>query len=77
MLELVKGMGAATGKPVPYEVGPRRPGDVASMYADPSLAKNLLGWEAKFGVEDMCAHTWKWQSTHPYGYKEVQEVEEQ
>mmetsp|Transcript_7456 Transcript_7456/g.18304 ORF Transcript_7456/g.18304 Transcript_7456/m.18304 type:complete len:421 (-) Transcript_7456:286-1548(-) len=73
VLELVAGMGDATGTPVPYRVVDRRPGDVASMYADPSLARDLLGWEAELGVEDMCKDTWKWQSTNPYGYQTEEE----
>jgi UDP-glucose 4-epimerase len=74
VLELVEGMGRATGKPVPYEIAPRRPGDVASVYADPKLAHDLLKWKAELGVEEMCRDTWKWQSTNPYGYKVVEEV---
>jgi UDP-glucose 4-epimerase len=74
VLELVEGMGRATGKPVPYEIAPRRPGDVGSMYADPRLANDLLRWKAELGVEEMCRDTWKWQSTNPYGYKIVEEV---
>lgn len=70
VLELVAGMGKATGKPVPYEIAPRRPGDVASVYADASLAKDLLSWEAGLGVDDMCEDTWRWQSTNPYGYQQ-------
>jgi len=77
VLDLVNGMGDATGKPVPYEMAPRRPGDVAEVYADASLADDLLGWKAKLGVKEMCEDTWKWQSTNPYGYKEVEELEDQ
>jgi len=77
VLELVEGMGKATGKPVPYEFAPRRPGDVATVYADASMARDLLGWEAKLGVDDMCADTWRWQSNNPYGYQEVEELQEQ
>lgn len=78
VLELVDGMGKATGKPVPYEIAPRRPGDAAEVYADASLAKDLLGWKAGLGVEEMCADTWKWQSTNPNGYAQVlEEVQEQ
>jgi UDP-glucose 4-epimerase len=69
VLELVKGMERATGKPVPFEIGPRRPGDVATVYADPSSAHLLLGWRAELGVDEMCRDTWRWQSTNPYGYK--------
>ena len=74
VLELVEGMGRATGKPVPYVIAPRRPGDVASVYADPSVAENLLKWKATLGVDEMCADTWKWQSTNPYGYKLQEEL---
>jgi len=75
VLELVDGMGKATGKPVPYEFAPRRPGDVATVYADPTLAKDLLGWTAELGVDAMCEDTWRWQSNNPYGYQEVPEEE--
>jgi UDP-glucose 4-epimerase len=78
VLDLVDGMERATGKPVPYKIAPRRPGDVASMYADPAVAENLLQWKAKLGVDEMCEDTWRWQSTNPYGYKVEEElVEEQ
>jgi UDP-glucose 4-epimerase len=77
VLDLVKGMGEATGKPVPYTMAPRRPGDVATVYADPSTAKSMLGWQAELGVSEMCADTWRWQSTNPYGYKVVEELQEQ
>lgn len=76
VLDLVEGMGKASGKPVPYKVAPRRPGDVASMYADPKMAADLLKWKAELGVTDMCEDTWRWQSTNPYGYKVVEEVDE-
>jgi UDP-glucose 4-epimerase len=68
VLELVEGMGRATGKSVPYTIAPRRPGDVAEVYADASLAKSLLKWNADLGIEEMCRDTWKWQSTNPNGY---------
>ena len=70
VLELVQGMAQATGKPVPYDISPRRPGDVASVFADPKRAKNLLGWEATLGIKEMCEDTWRWQSNNPYGYKQ-------
>lgn len=76
VLELVEGMGRATGKPVPYEIAPRRPGDVAEVYADASLANSLLKWKAELGIEEMCRDTWKWQSTNPYGYKVLEGIEE-
>jgi len=75
VLELVAGMGKATGKAVPYSVVDRRPGDVASMYADPQMANDFLKWKAELGVEEMCEDTWKWQSTNPYGYKTEIETE--
>lgn len=75
VLELVEGMSRATGKKVPYQISPRRPGDVATMYADPRTALELLGWKATLGVDDMCADTWRWQSTNPYGYKQMEEIQ--
>mmetsp|Transcript_12377 Transcript_12377/g.16232 ORF Transcript_12377/g.16232 Transcript_12377/m.16232 type:complete len:382 (+) Transcript_12377:164-1309(+) len=76
VLELVQGMSEATGKPVPYEIAPRRPGDVGAVYADASLAESLLSWKAKLGVKEMCDDTWNWQKNNPHGYKveDVQEV---
>ena len=59
----------ACGKTLPYVIDPRRPGDIAVCYADPTKAKDELGWEAKYGIEDMCASSWKWQSMNPNGYK--------
>ena len=76
VLELVEGMGKATGKAVPYTIAPRRPGDVASVYADPSTAEELLNWKAKLGVKEMCEDTWRWQSTNPLGYKMIVETQE-
>ena len=70
VLDLVEGMRQATGTPVPYEMAPRRPGDVATVYADPKMAESLLRWKAELGVEAMCEDTWRWQSTNPYGYKQ-------
>lgn len=74
VLELVDGMGAATGKPVPYEIAPRRPGDVAELYADPKKAREMLGWKAELGTKEMCEDTWRWQSTNPMGYREEVEI---
>jgi len=74
VLELVEGMGEATGTPVPYEVSDRRPGDVAELYADPKKAKEMLGWSAELGTKEMCQDTWRWQSTNPMGYREEVEV---
>lgn len=69
VLEVVRAFEAASGKPVPYQVAPRRPGDVAQCYADPSLAEKLLGWRAARSLDDMCADSWRWQSRNPDGYR--------
>jgi UDP-glucose 4-epimerase len=69
VLDLVKGMEAATGAPVPYKFADRRPGDVASCYCDPTFSKEFLGWEATRDVGDMCRDTWRWQSNNPNGYE--------
>ena len=61
VLEMVKAFAAASGRPVPYRIMPRRAGDIAQCYADPALARELLGWRAELGVEAMCADTWRWQ----------------
>eukprot|EP00578_Thalassiosira_sp_NH16_P024396 CAMPEP_0181085040 /NCGR_PEP_ID=MMETSP1071-20121207/5018_1 /TAXON_ID=35127 /ORGANISM="Thalassiosira sp., Strain NH16" /LENGTH=443 /DNA_ID=CAMNT_0023166817 /DNA_START=6 /DNA_END=1337 /DNA_ORIENTATION=- len=74
VLELVEGMGEATGKAVPYEMSDRRPGDVAELYADPAKAGELLGWSAELGTKEMCDDTWRWQSTNPMGYREDVEI---
>jgi UDP-glucose 4-epimerase len=68
VLEIVRAFEAASGKPVPYKVGPRRPGDVASCYADPEQAFASIGWRATRGLPEMCADAWRWQSTNPKGY---------
>lgn len=61
VLEMVKAFARASGRPVPHRIAPRRPGDVAQCYADPALARELLGWEARLGIEAMCLDTWRWQ----------------
>jgi UDP-glucose 4-epimerase len=63
VLQMVKAFSAASGKAVPYRLVARRPGDVAQCYADPSYAREALGWEARLGVEEMCADTWRWQQS--------------
>jgi UDP-glucose 4-epimerase len=68
VLDVVRAFAAASGRPIPYRVVGRRPGDVAQCYADPALAKTLLGWQATRGIEEMCADTWRWQSANPDGY---------
>lgn len=68
VLDMVRAFSAASGREVPYRIAPRRPGDVACCYADPTLAERLLGWRAERGIEQMCADTWRWQSMNPQGY---------
>ncbi len=68
VLELIHAFEKATGVKVPYEIAPRRPGDLASVYADCSKAERVLGWKAEKSVEDMCADSWRWQSSNPQGY---------
>jgi UDP-glucose 4-epimerase len=68
VLEVVRAFEQASGRKVPYQLVDRRPGDVAQCYADASLAKQLLGWEAQRSLEDMCADAWRWQSGNPRGY---------
>lgn len=68
VLELVAAFERASGQPIPYDITPRRPGDIATSFADPSRAHEELGWRATRTVEDMCADTWRWQRTNPAGY---------
>ncbi len=68
VLEMVRAFANASGREVAYRIAPRRAGDIACCYADPSLAQRLFGWQATRGVEEMCADTWRWQSMNPNGY---------
>jgi UDP-glucose 4-epimerase len=68
VLEVIAAFSKACGHDIPYEIKDRRPGDIATCYADPSLAKKELGWEAQYGIDEMCASSWKWQSANPDGY---------
>jgi len=70
VLDIVKNFEAATGVRVPYVIKDRRPGDIAACYADPAKAKAELGWEAKYGIREMCEDSWRWQSMNPNGYEE-------
>ena len=68
VLQVVKAFEKASKRPVPYKICPRRPGDIAECWADPSLAAKELGWKAERGIEEMCADAWRWQKKNPYGY---------
>ena len=69
VLDVINAFSKACGKDIPYVIDPRRPGDIAECWCDPSKAKRELGWEAQYGIEEMCAHSWNWQSHNPDGYK--------
>lgn len=68
VLELVRAFEKASGRPVPYQIAPRRPGDIDASYADPSLAHQRLGWHATRDLDVMCADAWRWQSMNPNGF---------
>jgi UDP-glucose 4-epimerase len=70
VLEMIAAFEQACGHRVAYRIAPRRPGDVASCYADPALAARELGWTATRGIEAMCADAWRWQSQNPNGYRD-------
>ena len=69
VLDVIKAYSKACSKELPYVIDPRRPGDIAECYADPTKAREELGWEAQYGIEEMCASSYKWQSMNPNGYK--------
>lgn len=68
VLQVIQAFSKACGKELPYEIKPRRAGDIATCYCDPAKAKEELGWEAQYGIEEMCADSWRWQSGNPDGY---------
>lgn len=68
VLDMVRAFEEASGRPVPYKIAPRRPGDVASCYADPAQALAVLGWRAERDLVAMCQDAWRWQSGNPNGY---------
>lgn len=70
VLEMVRAFERACGRPVPFQVAARRPGDIASCYADPALAQSLLDWRAEHTLQAMCEDGWRWQSANPHGYGE-------
>lgn len=69
VLEVICAFEKACGKKLPYAIKPRRAGDIAECYANPSKAAKELGWRAEFGIDDMCRSLWKWQTLNPRGYK--------
>jgi UDP-glucose 4-epimerase len=69
VLEMVAAFGAACGKDIPHRIVDRRPGDIAECYADPSLAREELGWEAGKELQAMCDDAWRWQRENPQGYE--------
>lgn len=72
VLDVVKAYEKACGKKIPYEIKPRRAGDIASCYSDASKAKKELGWVAERGIEEMCEDSWRWQSNNPNGYRDAE-----
>jgi len=69
VLDVVNAFEKANGVKVPYSIKPRRPGDIATCYSDPSKAERELGWKAQFGIEEMCRDSWRWQKNNPNGFK--------
>lgn len=69
VLEMVKAFSKASGQDIPYELVDRRPGDIATSFADATVAKQDLGWVAKRGLDEMCADSWRWQHSNPNGFK--------
>ena len=70
VLEVIENFSKASGIDIPYVITDRRAGDIAECYSDASLAKKELGWEAKYGIREMCADSWNWQKNNPNGYRE-------
>ncbi|WP_048440568.1 UDP-glucose 4-epimerase GalE [Caenimonas sp. SL110] len=70
VLEVVRAFEQASGRTVRHRIAPRRPGDVAQCYANPGLARQQLGWQARRTLEQMCADAWRWQSGNPNGYRD-------
>jgi len=68
VLDVVKAFSEASGKEIKYVIAPRRPGDIATCYSDPSKAEKELGWKATRGLKEMCEDSWRWQSANPNGY---------
>ena len=73
VLDVVHAFEKACGHSIPYEIKPRRAGDIATCYCDPTKAREELGWEAEYGIEEMCEDSWRWQSQNPDGYESQQD----
>ena len=71
VLQVVQAFERASGRPIPYEIAPRRAGDIAASYADPTKANKELNWSAGKTIDDMCVDTWRWQSNNPEGYPDA------
>jgi UDP-glucose 4-epimerase len=71
VLQIVEKFKEVSGQDIPYQIAPRRPGDIATVYANANLAKNLLNWQTELTLHDMIADTWRWQSQNPNGYKDA------
>ena len=71
VLDVIHAFSKAVGKDIPYVIKPRRAGDIATCYADAAKAERELGWTAERGIDEMCADSWRWQSTNPNGYREA------
>ena len=69
VLDIIKAFEKACGKKLPYQIDPRRPGDIAECYANPDKARNELGWTAARGIDEMCEDSWRWQSKNPNGFE--------
>lgn len=69
VLDMVHAFERVTGRKIPYEIAPRRAGDLATVYSSPDKSAQLLGWTAKYNLDDMCRDTWNWQSKNPMGYR--------
>jgi UDP-glucose 4-epimerase len=74
VLEMIEAMKRASGKDVPYTIGPRREGDIAVSFADTTRAARELGWRTKLGIDDMCRDTYNWQTKNPHGYRGAEEA---
>ncbi len=74
VLQLLRAFEQACGREIPYEIVERRPGDVATIYADPTLASSTLGWRTELDLDAMCRDAWNWQMSNPDGYRALERV---